>query len=190
MRIAHIENNSSTYGIKGNAFTIWTQGCSLNCKGCWNTQMHDFNGGVEMSIEEIVQRLQEANQKYGVTTVTILGGEPLQQQDIFNLMARIVDLEDNKYGIILYTGYTKKEIKDLGYSRYVRLADVLISGRYDESKRDITKHLIGSTNQEIDFFTNKFKKSDIKDGTRFELKIKKTGETTGLGYPDDFFDIL
>ena len=35
---------------------LWTQGCPHNCKGCHNPQTHDFNGGVEVDVEEVISK--------------------------------------------------------------------------------------------------------------------------------------
>ena len=89
MRIAHINNSSSIYGF-GNSFVIWTQGCKLKCKGCWNESMHDFNGGIEISIEDLTHQIKDSISKYKIDNVTILGGEPLEQlEELLLLMPNI-----------------------------------------------------------------------------------------------------
>ena len=187
MRIAHINDNSSIYGF-ANSFVIWTQGCSLRCKGCWNYSMHSFEGGTEISIENIILKIKEAYSKYGIDNVTILGGEPLDQPDaVIELMRNIKKLD---IGIILYTGYEKYEIKTYYKNEIFSLADVLISGRYIEEKRNINNHLYGSDNQSIDFLTDRYKREDIINGTYVEIDIDESGSINMYGYPDDFFDIV
>ena len=44
MNIHSIIPNSAVNG-PGNRFVIWTQGCSLNCIGCWNPKTHSFSNG-------------------------------------------------------------------------------------------------------------------------------------------------
>lgn len=187
MRIAHINNNSSIYGF-GNSFVIWTQGCRLRCKGCWNYSMHSFEGGEEISIEEIIEQIKESIIKYKIDNVTILGGEPLDQlEETIKLMQNIKSLN---IGIILYSGYEKKEIENSSKKAVMSYADILISGRYIEEKRNINNHLYGSDNQIMEFLTDKYKKEDIVNGTYVEIEIDENGKVNMYGYPDDFFDIL
>ena len=183
MRIAHINNNSSIYGF-GNSFVIWTQGCKLRCKGCWNDSMHSFEGGEEISIENIVAQIKESE----INNVTILGGEPLDQlEETIKLMDNIKKLD---IGIILYTGYEKEEIENSNKNRVLNYADILISGRYIEEKRNINNHLYGSENQIMDFITDRYKKENIINGTYVEIDIDENGKINMYGYPDDFFDVL
>ena len=57
-------------------FVIWTQGCPLHCSGCFNPDTHDVNGGFDMSIGELVDRINNAPDIRGIT---LTGGEPLMQ---------------------------------------------------------------------------------------------------------------
>ena len=64
--------------------------------------------------------------------------------------------------IFLWTGYTKEELikikkkakntitnKEMFRLKAIDLVDTLVTGRYEQDKRDITLELRGSTNQEI-----------------------------------------
>lgn len=187
MRIAHINNSSSIYGF-GNSFVIWTQGCKLKCKGCWNESMHDFNGSIEISIKDLIQQIKDSILKYNVDNVTILGGEPLEQlEELLLLMSNIKKLN---IGIILYTGYEKKEIEASDKIKIIDYADILISGRYIEEQRNINNHLYGSENQLMEFLTDRYKKEDIINGTYVEINIDENGSINMYGYPDDFFDLV
>ena len=187
MRIAHIKKHSKIYGF-GNSFVIWTQGWKLRCKGCWNYSMHSFEGGEEISIEYIISQIKDSVIKYDINNVTILGGEPLDQlEETIQLMKNIKSLN---IGIILYTGYEKDEILSSSKNSVLSYADILISGRYIEEKRNINNHLYGSDNQLIEFLTDRYKKEDIVNGTYVEIEIDENGRIDMYGYPDDFFDIL
>ncbi|MEI0548967.1 4Fe-4S single cluster domain-containing protein [Brachyspira intermedia] len=187
MRIAHINNSSSIYGF-GNSFVIWTQGCKLKCKGCWNESMHDFKGGIEISINDLIQNIKDSVSKYNIDNVTILGGEPLEQlKELLILMANIKKLN---LGIILYTGYEKNEIESSDKIKIMEYPDILISGRYIEEQRNINNHLYGSENQLMEFLTDRYKKEDIINGTYVEINIDENGSIDMYGYPDDFFDLL
>ena len=51
------------------------QGCSFNCKNCFNPDTHDFNGGSEFTDEVIEEVLNLCNKDY-IKGLSILGGEP------------------------------------------------------------------------------------------------------------------
>lgn len=146
--------------------------------------MHSFEGGEEISIENIVAQIKESE----INNVTILGGEPLDQlEETIKLMDNIKKLD---IGIILYTGYEKEEIENSNKNRVLNYADILISGRYIEEKRNINNHLYGSENQIMDFITDRYKKENIINGTYVEIDIDENGKINMYGYPDDFFDVL
>lgn len=187
MRLSHINNNSSIYGF-GNTFAIWMQGCSLKCKGCWNKSMHDFEGGFYIKVEDLIIRIKESVDKYNISGVSIFGGEPLEQLDeLLKLMKLIKELD---IGIILYTGYEKEEIESSDKIKIFDYADLLISGRYIEARRNINNHLYGSDNQVMDFITDRYKNKEIVNGTYVEIDIDENGRIDMYGYPDDFFDII
>lgn len=187
MCLAHINDNSSIYGF-GKSFAIWTQGCKLNCKGCWNKSMHDFEGGFYIKVEDLIIQIKDSIEKYNIECVTILGGEPLEQlEELLKLMKLIKELD---IGIILYTGYEKSEIEASDKIKVYDYADLLISGRYIEEKRNINNHLFGSENQIMDFLTERYKNKEIVNGTYVEIDIDEDGRIDMYGYPDDFFDIV
>ncbi len=61
-------------------------GCNLRCTYCDTDYAYD--NGIEMSVEQIVR----STRKYEVAPVLITGGEPLLQEDVFDLINRLMDL--------------------------------------------------------------------------------------------------
>lgn len=60
-------------------------GCNLRCT--WCDSEYTFTGGARMSLEEVVARVKS----YGCNLVEITGGEPLAQQEAFDLIRRLAD---------------------------------------------------------------------------------------------------
>ena len=56
--------------------SLYIQGCSRHCKGCFNQETWDFNGGKVFTETDIVYILKELNRPY-IHRLTIPGGEPL-----------------------------------------------------------------------------------------------------------------
>ena len=70
LRIAGTVNDSITDG-PGLRYAVFVQGCPHHCKGCHNPQTHDFAGGKEVDIKEL---LEEGLQNPLLCGVTFSGG--------------------------------------------------------------------------------------------------------------------
>lgn len=176
MRINDYIEHSEIYGFEP-TFVIWTQGCSIRCEGCWNTFTWDFDGGKEIKIEDLVNIIKNSKDK----SVTILGGEPLDQEE--ECLQLLKELRKLNLGIILYTGREAEEINQEVFN-YV---DILICGPFVKEKRIFNHQLIGSSNQRVLYITNRYKEKDLYNGTHVEMYFdENTGEIEIIGYPEDF----
>lgn len=132
---------------KGAGVSLFVQGCRFCCKGCFNSEAWDFNGGKEWT-QEIEDKFFELIDRPYIKRVAILGGEPLADENksvVLDLIKRIKGKYPNK-SIYLYTGYTFEEISSLNNLQYV---DVLVDGRYIEEQKDLTLEFRGSKNQRL-----------------------------------------
>ena len=176
--VAHIEPSSQIYG-PGNRFVVWLQGCTLACKGCWNTAMwsHKANNLVERRalLEQILSTTK-------ISGITLLGGEPLQQSE--NLLWLLQALQSQDLDIMLYTGYESGELTDIPNAlQILKYVDILIAGRYDHSLRNTSLQWRGSENQEIRFLSAKYNQSIVQECNQIEIHIDEFGGTVTLGYP-------
>jgi anaerobic ribonucleoside-triphosphate reductase activating protein len=197
--LIHNKLESSTVNGPGNRAVIWFQGCSLGCKGCWNPETHSFDNLLETSIYEVEDWLCNLPDIEGVT---FSGGEPMQQaSSLLILMAR-VRARNPQLSFGMYTGYSQKEL-DLGSFKWKSMFDAewkkgskelwtevkgyldfAVLGRYNQLVRvtDNSLPLIGSTNQELVFFTERYKPSDLEAG--YEVHIPADGSTVSMtGFP-------
>lgn len=177
MNISHIEENCLIYG-PGIRYVIWTQGCSIKCKGCWNKETWSFKENNLKSTSELYNDILKVKKLEGIT---ILGGEAFDQYDeLLNLVKKIRRTE---LSIILYTGYSIKELKNSNKTDIFNLIDVLITGRYEEDKRNINSGgLVGSYNQEIFFYSKKYSKNDLVELNESEVSIDENGKISIYGY--------
>jgi anaerobic ribonucleoside-triphosphate reductase activating protein len=188
VNIAHIEEQSSIYG-PGCRFVIWTQGCSIRCKGCWNEAMWNFAPKLELSASQLFDKITRYKDR--IEGVTILGGEPLDQYDeTLSLLQLCV-----KAGLstMLFTGYDIQEITEKSMEEITKNLDILITGRYEETKRTLRHQWIGSTNQEIHFLSDRYKRYSLKNMNYTEVSIDEDGSITVLGFPDEsiaFFNLV
>lgn len=180
MNIAHIEKQSFIYG-PGCRYVVWVQGCSIHCKGCWNKEMWSFKDRNLMSVEDLFAKIE--NEKHLIEGVTLLGGEPLDQfEDVCELLSKC---NNDALSTMVFTGYEMQEIREKRMSEILELSDIIVTGRYDQTKRTLNHQWIGSTNQEIHFLSGRHKKFIQKDSNYVEVSIDDFGCTTLLGFPDD-----
>ncbi|MBU5454689.1 anaerobic ribonucleoside-triphosphate reductase activating protein [Caproiciproducens sp. MSJ-32] len=128
---------------------FFSQGCKHNCKGCFNPDTHDFNGGEEKDMDELVK---DTLSNPMIKGVTFSGGDPFERAEEFSYMAK--RFKENNLNIWCYTGYTFEEIlenkdKRKGFKELLDNIDVLVDGRFViEEKANNIKYR-GSKNQRI-----------------------------------------
>lgn len=69
----------STNDGPGIRAVVFMQGCPLRCKCCHNPETWDFEGGKEMQLDEIMDKIKRGSSYYSKGGVTCSGGEPLLQ---------------------------------------------------------------------------------------------------------------
>lgn len=128
---------------------FFAQGCTHNCNGCFNPETHDFNGGEERDIDELIK---DTICNPILRGVTFSGGDPWEQADKFAYMA--IAFKEKALSIWSYTGYTYEYIlenkdKKLGWNDLLNNIDVLVDGRFEEEKMQDGLKFRGSSNQRI-----------------------------------------
>ena len=142
--------------------TLFVSGCTNNCEGCFNKDLQDFNYGdkwTKETEEEFIGYVKNPN----VKGVNILGGEPMEQiqdKDLFNLLKRIK--EETKKSIWLWSGYLYEDIiKNEDRLSILSLVDVLIDGRFEIDKRNISLKYRGSSNQRVIDVLKSLEKNEV-----------------------------
>jgi len=102
---------------------VRTSGCNLRCE--WCDTKYAWEGGKEIKVERIKKKLEEI----GCQRICITGGEPLLQDDVYEL----IDLIEDRYKVSVETNGSIDVEKLVG--RDVRVSmdyKVLSSNMYDE----------------------------------------------------------
>lgn len=123
--------------------SIYLAGCRHCCPGCHNPQSWDFEGGMEMEIDDLMEIVKEED-----FDVTLSGGDPMYRPDVVREISRRV--RSLGHHVWVYTGFTWEQIKS--DSRILgALADVeaIVEGPYVENLRDADLRFRGSSNQRI-----------------------------------------
>ena len=154
MRYNTINSCECTNGL-GWGVSLFTQGCPLHCKGCFNPETWDFEGGKEITTK-VESELYKLMDKPYIKRFSILGGEPLSEQNLEQLSYIIVSMKANypRKKIWIWTGYTWDEIqerlkKPTKLWIILRHTDYLITGPFIQEEKDLTLKWRGSRNQEI-----------------------------------------
>lgn len=156
MRYAQIRKMDVSNG-EGIGIALFTQGCPFHCKNCFNPETWDFDGGNLFTKKEFNEIIDLIKKDY-IKRITILGGEPLVDQNVEDLCELISYIKkhypDKK--IWLYSGNTFEKLWERpidSYSRYYREIllniDILIDGPYIDELRDYKLKFRGSSNQRV-----------------------------------------
>ena len=81
MRFSKIKDNDIANGL-GITMSFWTQGCPHHCKGCFNKETWDYNGGKEFTKDDLEYIIANINKNNIKRDLSILGGEPLCIQNV------------------------------------------------------------------------------------------------------------
>ena len=143
-----------TAAAPGISLSVYFSGCHFHCPGCHNPEAQDFNYGRDYDLDVRQEIMQKLNKNGVMRTLSILGGEPLNEEnigDVLNLISWCkLDYPDLK--IYVWTGYTIEELEardDDDVRAVLKNITCLIDGRYEQDKRDTTLALRGSSNQRI-----------------------------------------
>ena len=176
--LAEMVEQTDIYG-PGIRSAIWVQGCTLACKGCWNTQMWPKKGGENHSVVELHNLLMNVEGNEGIT---LLGGEPLQQSEAVLELIKLQKAAGRT--VMLYSGYEPEEL-DLVQQECVDNSDIVILGRYKEELRNTKLRWRGSENQVLYSPTGRYTVEDFPDGeTEISVHIDADGKLLITGYPD------
>lgn len=150
--VAYIKLSTKTEGPY-NRCCIWFQGCNIKCKGCCNKDLQSLVPNHIVTLEELVNIVKEAKNKFNIEGITLSGGEPSLQSGLVFFNDEIHKLG---LGIIMFSGKDKTELN----SELVESVDLLIDGPFIENMIDNKRVLLGSKNKKLSFITNRYKEDE------------------------------
>ena len=128
--------------------SIFVQGCTFNCKNCFNPETHDFNGGKEFT-DETLEHILDLCDNENVEGLSILGGEPMHPKNIHDVTKLAKKFKEcfPKKSLWAWTGYLfDKYLKDKEIVKYL---DVVVDGQYVDELHNFTLEWRGSSNQRV-----------------------------------------
>ncbi|MDR3149469.1 MAG: anaerobic ribonucleoside-triphosphate reductase activating protein [Oscillospiraceae bacterium] len=160
MRIAAVTEDSIVDG-EGMRLVVFTQGCPRSCPDCHNPQSQPFDGGTEVTVDELFAKIRDNPLCDGLT---LSGGEPFAQAvQCAELAKRVKEIGKNVW---TYTGYTLENLQwqaavysvfEVPQLRPVGKAigellsntDVLVDGEFILAQKSLQLKWKGSSNQRI-----------------------------------------
>jgi anaerobic ribonucleoside-triphosphate reductase activating protein len=173
LRLAHTIPNTQAEG-PGNRFAIWVQGCSIQCEGCCNPELFAFMGGRTTEPEVLVERILDTPDIEGIS---FLGGEPFDQPA--PLLQVIQGLQDKGLSTMIYSGYTLEELiqrDNPSINAILAQTDLLVDGRFDQSKPETQRRWLGSTNQKLHFLTERYSPLEPQFWSSNTVEIRFDGD--------------
>lgn len=131
--------------------SLYVSGCLFACPGCYNKAAQNFRYGTPYTKELENQIITDLSEDY-CQGLTLLGGEPfVNTQVCLRLVNRIHDTYRWTKDIWSWTGYTWDELMLESDDKLELLSkiDILVDGRFELPKKDLTLQFRGSSNQRI-----------------------------------------
>ncbi len=146
VRLASNLQSDSIVDGDGIRTVIWFQGCKHHCKECQNPETWNFDGGMEVDIEDIKEQLKKLKYQTGIT---LSGGDPFFQASAAAEIAKFA--HSIGLNVWTYTGFTYDEIINANDEKMELLknTDVLVDGRFEIDKKSLACKFRGSTNQRV-----------------------------------------
>lgn len=135
---------------KGIGVSLFVQGCRAHCKNCFNPETWNFTGGNEWTKESKNTFFEFVSKPY-VARVTILGGEPFEQENVDEVIDVLKEVKNRfpEKQVWVYTGYKFEQVLSSDTKNALPYIDVLVDGRYVDELSDISLAYKGSSNQRI-----------------------------------------
>ena len=137
--------------------SLFVSGCTHHCPGCFNAEAWDFQYGSPYGAEVEEMIIAALSPAY-VKGFSLLGGEPFEpcnQAALAGLLERI-KREYPQKTVWCYSGYDfEKDISAFRLGereiteRMLACIDVLVDGRFEQDKKDLSLRFRGSSNQRI-----------------------------------------
>lgn len=182
LRVAQMIDDTEAEG-PGRRFALWVQGCSLRCVGCCNPEMFSADkGGALHDVGSIVARVLAVP---GIEGISVLGGEPFEQPEALTELCRA--LREAGRTVMIYSGFTLAELRAKQSPHVDALlneVDLLVDGRYEQSKPEKSRRWIGSSNQALHFLSSRYSKDDARFSTPNTVELRfVNGQLTINGWP-------
>lgn len=142
-------NKDSISEGEGLRNVIYISGCLHRCPDCFSPETHAFDYGIPFTRERQARVIQDLQNPL-IDGLTLCGGDCFfSPVDTARFVAKVRQVCPNKT-VWAYTGFTYEELlQDSDRLDLLLLLDVVIDGKFQKDKRDVSLPYRGSSNQRI-----------------------------------------
>ncbi|WP_079709742.1 4Fe-4S cluster-binding domain-containing protein [Paraliobacillus ryukyuensis] len=161
-QIKHIDIENTYWGY---ATSLWFNGCSHRCDGCWNSETWERDYSLEIDNQSVINETLVALDEYFPKDLSLLGGDPLAPYNVNDTKEILESILKKRPStkVLCWTGYTWEQITNSKIlNRALPYIDILIDGKYIKELH-VDGHKYGSTNQRI---------IDVKASLRDNVVVK------------------
>lgn len=129
---------------------LFVSGCRHDCAGCFNPESWDFQAGEPFTEEMSAAILQEIIDNPLLDGLTLCGGDPFfSPEECTAFVRKLRNLCPTK-NIWAYTGFTFEALlRQPKLRELAELCDVIVDGKFEEERKDVSLPFRGSSNQRI-----------------------------------------
>ena len=133
----------------GFRYSIYLSGCRHHCPGCQNPNSWNPLNGLPLRRSMVDEMVESINENPILDGVTFSGGDPFFNPKDFGYILKRIKKETGK-NICVYTGYKFEELLEIEeVIPLLNYIDVIVDGRFDQSKFDPRLDWRGSSNQRL-----------------------------------------
>jgi anaerobic ribonucleoside-triphosphate reductase activating protein len=148
MNLAKFRHRSLSEGPWRNT-TVWTTGCSIRCRGCFNVNLWDPRAGHKVGLVDFLHTVLDGRDQ-GDKGLAVVGGEPFDQPLALGIYLMAVKLLVPELTITVYTGFTLEALWKRPKARLaLRVIDFLVDGPFVRKLADDNLGYRGSSNQRV-----------------------------------------
>ena len=172
----------STVNGPGKRAVLWVQGCPLNCKDCFNSDLREFIPKTLMTVEALSEKILRLPEIEGVT---FSGGEPFCQAESLSALGRII--REEGLNVVTFTGFPYPYIRkreEPSWNDLLDVTDLLVAGPFIPRLR-CDAPMVSSSNQQLVHLTGRLegREKECPDaGDITEFSISPGGVVTATGY--------
>ena len=135
---------------------VFMQGCPLRCACCHNPDTWDFNGGTEVTPDEIFRKVKRLKNYFGEDGgVTVSGGEPLMQPEFIKELFTLCKTDGITTAIDTSGCVLNDKIKEV-----LKLTDTVILD-YKYITDELYKTKVGTEKSKVDEFLSYLNSQNI-----------------------------
>lgn len=138
---------------KGLRNVIYISGCQHRCPECFSPQTWDFSYGIPFTTARQAKVIDDVASNPLIAGLTICGGDSFYSaRELIPFILALRDRVGAEKDVWVYTGFLFEDLLYFGTEEqksYLSLIDVLVDGKFDRSKRDVSLKYRGSSNQRV-----------------------------------------